>query len=298
MWGAMGDTLENRASRSSDAEVYAQQLALSHILREPVLRSAIKALHLPPGSRGLDAGCGVGHVTLMLAEAVGHKGHCTGLDLSAPFVARAREISTKSPLSGQVSFQQGNVQALPFDDHHFDWLWSSDCVGYPAREPVLLLKELSRVVKPEGTVAILMWSSQQLLPGYPLLEARLNATAAGMAPFTSEMEPKLHALRALGWFRDAGLEDPLVHTFVGTVHGPLSDDTRSALISLFDMRWKDAEPEMAPEAWAQYERLCQPESPNFILDLSDYYAFFTYSLFRGKVGKTTEGIKNLEVDHG
>ncbi|MDY6987566.1 MAG: class I SAM-dependent methyltransferase [Thermodesulfobacteriota bacterium] len=294
----MGDTLEHGGARSSDAEVYAQQLALFHPLRKSVIRSAIKALLLAPASRGLDTGCGIGQVTLMLAEAVGPEGHCTGLDLSAPFVARAREISRKSPLSGQVSFQQGNVHALPFDDHRFDWVWSSDCVGYPAREPVALLKELSRVVKPEGTVAILIWSSQQLLPGYPLLEARLNATAAGMAPFTGGMGPELHALRALGWFRDAGLEEALVHTFVGTVHGPLSDGTRSALISLFDMRWKEARPEMAPEDWAQYERLCQPGSPDFILDLPDYYAFFTYSLFRGQVGRSTEGQKNLEIDHG
>jgi len=293
----MGDTLEHGGARSTDAKVYAQQLALFHPLRKPVLCSAIKALHLAPGSRGLDAGCGIGQVTLMLAEAVGPEGHCTGLDLSAPFVTRAREISRKSALSGQVSFQQGNVHALPFHDHHFDWVWSSDCVGYPAREPISLLKELSRVVKPEGTVAILIWSSQQLLPGYPLLEARLNATAAGIAPFAREMGPKLHALRALGWFLDAGLEDPLAETFVGTVHGPLSNGIRNALVSLFDMRWKDAEPEMAPEDWGQYERLCQPESPDFILDLPDYYAFFTYSLFCGKVGRSTEGQKNLEVDH-
>jgi len=286
----MGGRSTNGASRASDTEVYAQQLALSHVLRTPVLRSAIKALHLSQGSQGLDAGCGIGQITLMLAEAVGPGGHCTGLDLSAPFVARAREISRKSPLSGQVSFQQGDVHALPFDDHRFDWVWSSDCVGYPARKPVSLLKELSRVVKPGGMVAILIWSSQQLLPGYPLLEARLNATAAGIAPFTREMGPELHPLRALGWFRDAGLEGPLCHTFVGSVHGPLSDGIRNALISLFDMRWKGAQPEMAPEDWVQYERLCQPESRDFILNLPGYYAFFTYSLFRGKVGRSTKGL--------
>ncbi|MDY6951677.1 MAG: class I SAM-dependent methyltransferase [Thermodesulfobacteriota bacterium] len=284
----MGGTSDHGGARSIDPEVYAEQLALFHPLREPVLCSAIGALHLPPGSQGLDAGCGIGQVTLMLAEAVGPEGHCTGLDLSAPFVARAREMARQAPQSGQVSFQQGNVHALPFDDQRFDWVWSSDCVGYPAREPVSLLKELSRVVKPEGTVAILIWSSQQLLPGYPLLEARLNETAAGIAPFTGDMGPELHPLRALGWFRDAGLEDPLVHTFVRTVQGPLRHSTRSALLSLLDMRWKDAESEMAPEHWAEYKRLCQPESPDFILDLFDYYAFFTYSLFCGKVGRPTK----------
>ena len=33
----------------------------------------------------------------------------------------------------------------------------------------------------QGRVAILAWSSEQLLPGYPLLEARLRATTAGLA---------------------------------------------------------------------------------------------------------------------
>jgi hypothetical protein len=31
--------------------------------------------------------------------------------------------------------------------------------------------------------------------------------------------------------------------------------------------------------------LCRAESPDFILDLPEYYAFFTYSLFSGRVSK-------------
>ena len=35
--------------------------------------------------------------------------------------------------------------------------------------------------------------------------------------------------------------------------------------------------------WAEFQRLCQPDSPDFILNLPDYYAFFTYTMFYGKV---------------
>ncbi len=45
---------------------------------------------------GLDAGCGIGHHTLLLAEAVAPAGHVTGLDLSPEFLVHAREIA-KSP---------------------------------------------------------------------------------------------------------------------------------------------------------------------------------------------------------
>ena len=49
------------------------------------------------------------------------------------------------------------------------------------------------------------------------------------------------------------------------------------------MRWVDVQSELSEEDWAEFQRLGMPESPDFILDLSDYYAFYTYSMFRGKV---------------
>jgi demethylmenaquinone methyltransferase/2-methoxy-6-polyprenyl-1,4-benzoquinol methylase len=281
----MGSQTNSHGNEPPDMDSYAQRLAVSNPLAEPIIRSAIQALQLPPGSRGLDAGCGIGLQALSLAEAVGPAGHVTGLDLSPQFLVHAREIAEEAGLSERISFQQGDVNRLPFDDDTFDWVWSANCVGYHPAEPLPLLRELTRVAKPGGSVAILAWSSQQLLPGYPLLEARLNATSSGIAPFVKGKRPESHFLRALGWFREAGLEEPTARTFVGDAHAPLSDDMRSALMSLLDMRWPGVQSELTPEDWAEFQRLCQPESPDFILDLPDYYAFFTYSMFRGKVAK-------------
>ena len=56
-----------------------------------------------------------------------------------------------------------------------------------------------------------------------------------------------------------------------------------ALTALIEMRWMDVEAELSEEDWAEYQRLCMPESPDFVLDLPDYYAFYTYSMFRGWV---------------
>jgi SAM-dependent methyltransferase len=175
------------------------------------------------------------------------------------------------------------VSNLPFDDEAFDWAWSVDCVGYPAGDFLPSLRELARVVKPGGTVAILGWSSQCVLPGYPLLEARLNATCSRLAPYVTGKPPKSHFLRALGSFDEAGLKETEGGTFVGDVHAPLSDGIRRALVVVFEMLWGERQPEVSPKDWEEYRRLCRPESPEFILNLSDYYAFFTYSMFRGKV---------------
>jgi demethylmenaquinone methyltransferase/2-methoxy-6-polyprenyl-1,4-benzoquinol methylase len=158
-------------------------------------------------------------------------------------------------------------------------------VGYAPIEPLPLVKELVRVVKPGGSVAILAWASENLIPGHPLLEARLKATSPGIAPFAKGKKPESHFLRALGWFRDADLEEPTIRTFAGNAYAPLTDDLRGALTALFQMRWIGVEAELTQEDRAEYQRLCQPESPDFILDHPDYYAFFTYSMFYGRVAE-------------
>lgn len=49
------------------------------------------------------------------------------------------------------------------------------------------------------------------------------------------------------------------------------------------MRWEEVRLEVSPEDWLEYQRLSHMDSPDFILNVPDYYAFITYSLFCGKV---------------
>ena len=268
----------------TDASAYIRAGEVFDPLLGPIVRSAIDALRLPPGSRGLDAGCGIGLQALRLAEVVGPNGHVTGLDIAPEFLHYAERTVKAAALSERISFREGDVTALPFDDDAFDWAWSSCCVGYAASLASLSsLVELARVVKPGGIVAILVWSSECLLPGYPVLEARLRGTIPGIAPYVQGKPPESHYLNALGLVRQAGLREPTARTFVGDAHAPLSDETRAALLSLLEMRWPGAESELTPADRAEYERLCRPSSPDFILDHPDYYAFFTCSMFYSSV---------------
>ena len=277
-----------------DTNAYIQNLVGTYPLTEPIVRLAIQALQLPSGSQGLDAGCGIGLQAMLLAHALSPTGHVTGLDFLPELLQYAEEIVKASGLSERISFRQGDARKLPFDEDNFDWAWSSDCVGYsPEIEPVPALKELARVVRPGGKVAVLMWSSEKLLPGYTLLEASLNATSYGIAPFAKGMKPEAHYLRALGWFREAGLQEATVRTFVGDTHAPLSDELRNALTALIHMRWSGVESELAPEDLEAYQRLCQPHSPGFILNTPHYYAFFTYSMFYGTVASVLRGGKMI-----
>ncbi len=274
---------ERISDKEDNLNNYTAKLYLSDFLREPLVRTIVNSLYLPYGGRGVDIGCGIGSNTLILAEAVGESGNVVGIDLSADFINYAQKRAAGKGLSSRTDFQKGDMNFLSFNDNTFDWAWSMDCVGYAPGNALDLLKEIARIVKPGGSVFILAWSSQQLLPGYPQLEARLNTTSAGIAPFIHGQPPESHFLKALGWFETAGLKEHFAETFVGSVQAPLNDEQRKALISLFEMRWGMPKSELPENDWKKFQRLCQPGSPDFILNCSDYYGFFTYTMFHGKV---------------
>jgi len=267
---------------SPDAGTYLRYLEETDPLREQTNLEIMAALDLPKGSNGLDVGCGAGTQALMLADAVGEEGRVTGLDIEPEFLERARAVAAARGMSDRVAFEEADLGTrLPFDDGAFEWVWSSDCLGY-----LPLTGEVTRVIGPGGSLNIALWSSEQLLPGYPLLESKLRATRGGLAPFGTESKPETHPLRALARLRAAGLTNTEVLTFATSVHAPLSPEVRRAMTDILEMRWPDVERELSREDLEQYRRLADPASPDFVLNLPDYYGFFTYSVFRGWVPRT------------
>ena len=266
----------------SDPAAYMKKLYQSDPLQDPIMRRIVRAIGLPEGSRGLDAGCGVGLQIPPLAEAVGPRGHITGLDILSEFVEEAGRNVAKWGLQKRVSLVQGDTHALPFREGQFDWIWSASCACYAMREPLQLIEGFRRILKPGGLLLIVIWSGQQLLPGYPRLEANLNATAPGMAPFTSGDNPEHHFLRLPGWMRQAGFLEATAQPFSEGVCAPFGEPVRSALLSLIQMRWLAAEKEISRADRRLYQSITDPSSPDFILDRPDYYGFYTYTLFRAK----------------
>ncbi len=272
----------------SETDRVIRSLESIHPLRETLLRSAIKVLHLPPGSRGLDIGCGIGDPALLLADATIPEGQVVALDVSWELLDYARRKAKWSDGTRPIPLLQGDMEALPFASSSFDWAWSVDCVGYPAAQLLPILQGIRRVVRPGGLVALLAWTSQQLLPGHPMLEARLNATCSAYAPFLEGQPPRAHFLRALHCFAQAGLSSPTCDTFVTQVNAPLQPGTRNGMALLFEMLWGDGIRRASKSDFDDYRRLCSPTSPDFIVDISEYCGFFTYTMFTGRVAAVHE----------
>ncbi|MFC1526636.1 methyltransferase domain-containing protein [Candidatus Latescibacterota bacterium] len=262
---------------------YVERLDTAAPLRMEVLQMALRQLGLRSGSSGLDAGCGTGHVSLLLAEEVGADGHVICLDVDAVLLAAASQRLEDAGYGSRIALREGDVAALPFADNAFDWAVSVDCLGYAAAVPMAGIGELARVVRPDGQVAVLAWSSERMLPGYPQLEARLHATRAGLAPYVGKIAPERDFLHGLTWLRRVGLRGARASTFVGQVCAPLRPELREAMADLFGMRWPGAAADLTAEDGAEFQRLCSPQSPDFIVDHPDYYAFFTYTMLVGTV---------------
>lgn len=95
----------------------------------------------------LDAGCGEGYCSRVLADQGPKK--LVGIDVSAQMVelAQAREAE----LEQGITFQTGDVRALPFDDDHFDAAIAVFVFNYlDLDDTVRGLSELRRVIRPGG----------------------------------------------------------------------------------------------------------------------------------------------------
>ncbi|ATY59712.1 Methyltransferase type 11 [Cordyceps militaris] len=111
-----------------------------------------ESLDLPPGSRVLDAGCGVGHVSLYLA---GRGLQMTGIDITDHHLEKARRnIAKSAPLSSRVSIQKMDYHDLQtFEPGSFDGAFTMETLVH-ADDAAKVAAELYRVLRPGGHIVL------------------------------------------------------------------------------------------------------------------------------------------------
>ena len=127
------------------------QLAPGH---EAVLARAA----LRPGERVLDVACGTGLVSLAAAEAVGPAGQVLGTDLSQRMVDAARQRAARRGLR-QLVFQRMDAEQLALPEAGFDVALCALGLMY-VPEPDQALRELRRVLRPGGRLALAVWGER------------------------------------------------------------------------------------------------------------------------------------------
>lgn len=122
---------------------------------DPVGMALLSRLELPRGGRVLDIGCGCGSTSLELARRVGSEGHVTGVDISAPMLARAAERAAAAGL-GNVDFVRADAQTHAFEAGAFDVAFSRFGVMF-FDNPTAAFRNLCGALAPGAPIAFVCW---------------------------------------------------------------------------------------------------------------------------------------------
>lgn len=110
-------------------------------------------LQVQPGTRVLDVACGAGQLALMAAR---DGALVTGVDIAANLVSQARQRADAEGL--RARFDEGDAEALPYPDGSFDLVTSLIGAMFAPR-PELVARELVRVCRPGGRIAMANWTA-------------------------------------------------------------------------------------------------------------------------------------------
>ena len=112
----------------------------------------ISLLDIQPYHRILEIGFGPG-VSTQMAGGKASEGFVSGIDHSETMVQTASKRNADAIRSGRMELKQGDVTSLPYSDKSFDIAYSLHSI-YFWQNPVDCLKEIKRVLKPDGLLAI------------------------------------------------------------------------------------------------------------------------------------------------
>ena len=135
----------------------------------PLTRALIKQAHIVQGQSVLDVAGGAGEPSLTIAQAVGPLGFVMCTDPIAEMLAAAEQEALTRGLEN-VQFRQCTADSLPFRNDLFDVAVSRlGVMFFPG--PLEGLREMLRVIKPGGRIALAVWDKSELNPySYPITQ--------------------------------------------------------------------------------------------------------------------------------
>ena len=147
-------------------------------------------IDIPDDLQWLDVGCGTGSFTELVLERNAPK-TISAIDPSEGQVAFAKNKSW----AGCVDFRQGDAMSLPFADNEFDVAVMALVIQY-IPDPAKAMSEITRVVRPGGTIATYTWpGSLEDHPMQPLTEAIKSIGVPEPAGLETKSVPSKASLR-------------------------------------------------------------------------------------------------------
>jgi SAM-dependent methyltransferase len=193
----------------------------------------------------------------------------TSLDISRPCLKLAAEgvFEVAGPARARVRRCQANANRLPLAGNAFDLTWSAQSLY--SLSPLPTLREMVRVTKPGGLVAVLENDSLHhlVLPWPPELELEVRRAEHQAYRQESSQPEDYYIGRRLGrMLREAGLADVTVTSWATTRQPPWSGDQRVFFNAYLLRLYHRIEEYLSPCARAALEEMIFPEREGYLLN--------------------------------
>ncbi len=234
----------------------------------------------PPGSTVLECGCGTGAQTLILARN-SPEARITSVDLSQDSLEKAAALIGEEGLSN-VTFQQADVFALPFEEEAFDHAFVCFVLEH-LQDPVGALECLKKVLKRNGSITVIEGDhgSWYCHPESPEARRTVQCLIEAQARLGGD---SLIGRQLFPLLEEAGFRD--VHVSPRMVY---ADASKPGLVEGFSKRTFIAMVEGARERALSLELIDEETWEKGIRDLyraTEPDGTFCYTFFKG-VGKKT-----------
>ncbi|CAA9890342.1 conserved hypothetical protein [Candidatus Methylobacter favarea] len=140
----------------------------------PIKQRSYGLMHIQPGHKVLDLGCGPGTDTIPLAPLVGVNGQVIGADHDEAMIAEAEHHAEQAGVNTWVRHQRVDAMSLPFETDYFDACRSERLFEHLSN-PAQALSEMTRVTKSGGWLVVMDtdWGSLSIDSDETDIERRL-----------------------------------------------------------------------------------------------------------------------------
>jgi demethylmenaquinone methyltransferase/2-methoxy-6-polyprenyl-1,4-benzoquinol methylase len=221
----------NRAARELFAPLagtYDRYARLLSFGQDPRWRTfLVSRIDAGPGDTVLDVACGTAAVSVELASRLGCR--VVGVDQSPEMLAEGRRRVEAAGLGERIELREGRAEALPFEDESFAGLTFTYLLRY-VDDPAATMRELVRVVRPGGRIAMLEFA----VPSRPLPRGAWEAWVRAGLPLAGRAV-------STGWGEVGGFLGPSIRGFWsawpperlrGVWEGAGAEDVQARLLSL------------------------------------------------------------------